>query len=196
MVGLDGVRDALQHHGLTGLGRRHDECALTFSDGRHQVDDARCEILGGTVAALEGERLVGKQWGQVLEGDLVLGIVRTVEVDLIDLEKREVTFAFLRWPDLSGNRIAGTQAESSDLAWGNVNVVRACQVGTVRRSQESESVLSDFQHTIAVNVLTLLGMRLEDAEDDVLFSRARDALNPHFLRQRQQFRGGQLLEFS
>ena len=41
MIGGHGVGDALQEHGLAGARWRHNEAALTFTDGREQVEDAR-----------------------------------------------------------------------------------------------------------------------------------------------------------
>jgi hypothetical protein len=49
----DRLRDVLQHHGLAGLRRRHDQAALALADRRHQIDDATGDVLGAAVAALE-----------------------------------------------------------------------------------------------------------------------------------------------
>jgi hypothetical protein len=47
---------------------------------------------------------------------LLFAVLGTVEVDLVDLEQREVALAFLRRPDLARHRVAGAQAEPPDLA--------------------------------------------------------------------------------
>ena len=39
VVGVDGVGDGLEHHGLAGARRSHEEAALAQTDGRKQVDD-------------------------------------------------------------------------------------------------------------------------------------------------------------
>jgi len=45
MIGGNGMRDVLQEHGLAGARRRHDQGALALADRRHDVDDARREVL-------------------------------------------------------------------------------------------------------------------------------------------------------
>ncbi len=67
VVGGDAVGDVLQHHGLAGLGRRDDESALAFADGRNHVDDARGEILSAAVALFQDQGFLGEQGGEVLE---------------------------------------------------------------------------------------------------------------------------------
>ena len=98
-------------------------------------------------------RLLAKQRREVLEQDLVLGVFRPVEVDLRDLEQREVTLAVLGRADLAGDGVARAQAEAPDLARGDVDVVRAGQVGGIGGAQETETVLQDLEHPVAVDVL-------------------------------------------
>ena len=66
MVGGNGIGDILHQYSLTGLGLCHDECSLSFTDGREQVYDAYAGIRGGLVTA-EGELLLGEERGKVLE---------------------------------------------------------------------------------------------------------------------------------
>ena len=170
MVVLDGLGDGLQDHGFTGLGRGHDKTALAFADRRHQVDDPRRQVFGAAVADFQLQTLLRKQRRQVLKDDLVPCLFRGFEVDLVDLEQREVALAFLRRPDLAGYIVAGAQVEAPDLAGGDVDIVRSGQVGAARGTQKSESVLQDLQYTAAVDVFALSGMGLEDFENNVLFS--------------------------
>ena len=116
MVVHDGLGDVLQHHGLAGLGRRHDDAALALADRRDQVEDAAADVFRGTVAAFEAERLAREQRGQVLEQDLVLGSFRRLAVDVVDLEQREVAFPVFWRADASGDVVAGAQVEAADLA--------------------------------------------------------------------------------
>ncbi|MNQ93013.1 hypothetical protein D3C85_1084570 [compost metagenome] len=167
VVVSDALGDVLQQHGLTGLGRRHDQATLAFTDGGCQVQHTGGDVFGRAVAPLHAQTLVGMQRRQVFEQDLVADVFRTVIVDLVDLEQREVTLALFRGSDLAGNGIAGTQVEATDLARGDVDVVRAGQVGAVCATQEAEAVGQDFQHTVAKDILTTLGVRLEDREDNV-----------------------------
>ncbi len=188
MVGGDRGGDVLQQHRLAGLGRRDDQAALALADRRHQVDDAGRQILGAAVAALELEALLREQRRQVLEQHLVARVLGRIEVDLADLEQREIALAVLRRADQAGNRVPGAQVEAADLARADVDVVRAGQVRAVGRAQEAEAVLQDLEHAVAVDVLAAAGMRLEDREDDVLLARAGDVLQVHRGREVHQRR--------
>jgi hypothetical protein len=46
---------------------------------------------------------------------LVADLLRIFEIDRIDLEKREIAFAFLRAADRALNGVAGLQSEAADL---------------------------------------------------------------------------------
>ncbi len=163
--------------------------------GAHQVDDAGGDVLGAAVADLQMQPLVGEQRREVLEQDLVLGVFRPVEVDLLDLEQREVALAVLGRADLAGDGVAGAQAEAPDLARGDVDVVRAGQVGAVGGAQEAESVLQDLQHPVAVDVLSLLRLCLEDGEDEVLLAGSCHAFDIHGLSQLDQLGDRHFLQF-
>ena len=52
----------------------------------------------------------------------------------------------------------------------------------------------DFEHTIPVDILAVLGVRLEDREDDVLLARTRQAFHAHGLGQFDEFVLGIALE--
>ena len=181
--------DVLEDDRLARLGRRDDEAALTLSEGRDQVDDARDEVCGTAVAPFEHETLVGEQRGEVLEQDLVLPVVRLAHVDLVNLEQREV-FAVLRRADLAGDAVAGAEAETPNLARGDVDVVRSGEVGTVRRPQEAESILKDFEHTFAVDVFAVLGDPPQDCGNDLLFAQAREIVETDFPGHIDQFGDG------
>ena len=118
---------------------------------------------------------------QVLEQHLVARAIGRIEIDLADLEQREVALAILRRADEAGDGVAGAQVEAADLAGRHVDVVRAGEIGAVGGTQEAEAVLQDLQHAVAVDVLAVARMRLEDAEDDVLLARAGQALDAHGL---------------
>ena len=133
----DRLRDALQQHRLAGARRRDDQAALALADRRHQVHDARRQVVGGR---LELEALLRIERRQVLEEQLVARLVGRLEVDRLDLDQREVALAFLRRPDLPGHRVAGLQVELADLRRRDVDVVGARQVVVVGRAQEAEAV--------------------------------------------------------
>jgi hypothetical protein len=196
MIVADGLGDVLQHHGLTGLGRRDDQPALTPADGRDQIDGAGRDVLGAAVADLQRQPLLGEQRREVLEQDLRLGVLGPVEVDVVDLEQREIALAVLGRTDLARDGVAGAQREAPDLARRDIDVVRPGQIGGIGRAQETEPVREDLQHAVAVDVLALLGLRLEDGEDQILLARAADAFDVHGLSQGHQIGHRHLLEFS
>ena len=81
--------------------------------------------------------------------------------------------------DLAGYGIAGAQVETADLARGDIDVVRAGQVGAVCTTQEAETIGQDFQHTVAKDILATLGVRLEDRENNVFLVRPSQIFQPH-----------------
>jgi hypothetical protein len=74
--------------------------------------------------------------------DLVPDLFRILEIDRIDLEEREVTFAFLRSTDRTLDGITGLQREAADLRGGDVDVVRTRQIVGIGGTQEAEAVRS------------------------------------------------------
>ena len=195
VVAGDRGGDVLQHQRLAGLGWRDDQPTLSLADGRGEIDDARGQILGGPVADLHEHAFLGKQRGEVLEEDLVLGVFGLVEVDLIDLQQREIAFAFLGRADLARDRIALAQVEAANLRRRDVDVVGPGQIGAVGAAQEAETVLEDLENAIAVDILAALGVLLEDGEDYVLLAGAGEVVDAHLLGDLQQLRNGLLLEF-
>src|SRR5690606_22479446 len=172
------------------LGGRHDQAPLALADGGDEVDDAAGEVLGAAVARLQYQPLVGEQWRVVLEEDLVAGVFRRVEVDVIDLEQGEVALAFLGGADLAGDAVAGAQVEAPYLAGGDIDVVGAGQVGGVGGAQKTKTIGEDFENTVTVDVLATLGVALEDVEDDVLFAGAGLVFEADVLADFDQFGNG------
>ena len=76
-------------------------------------------------------------------------------IDLPNLEHREVAFTVLRRTDESGDRVPGTQIEAANLTRRDVNVVGPSEIRAVRRAQEAETVLEDFEDTLAEDVLAI-----------------------------------------
>ena len=97
MVLGDGVRQLLHQDRLAGLGRGHDQPALALADRRQQVDHAHGEVA---LLGLQAEPLVRIARLQVVERDPVLGLLRLLVVDGLDLEQREVALALLGRADL------------------------------------------------------------------------------------------------
>ena len=88
---------------------------------------------------------------QVVEGDPVLGLFRLLEVDLLDLEKRQVALAFLGWADLAHDRVAGPEVEPLDLARRDVDVIGAVEVVPVLTAEEAIALRQDLQHSLAAD---------------------------------------------
>jgi hypothetical protein len=64
---------------------------------------------------LHPQPLVGIEGREVVEVDLVTRLLGVFEVDGVDLEKREIAFAFFRTSDFAFDGVAGAQAEAADL---------------------------------------------------------------------------------
>ena len=175
----DRVRHVLQHHRLARLRRRHQEPALALADRRDDVDDPAGDVLLGLDVALEDQGLVREERRQVLEQDLVLGVLGGLAVDLVDLDQREVALAVLGRADLALDRVAGVQVEAADLRRRDVDVVGPGEVARVGRAQEAEAVGQDFEHALAEDRLALLRLRLEHREDEVVLAHAVRALDLH-----------------
>src|SRR6185312_10046438 len=111
------MRYILQQHGLAGARGGHDQRTLAFADRRYDVDDPGREILFGRILIFHPEALVGVEWGQIVEIDLVPRFLGVLEIDGVDLEQREITLAFFRRADVAFNSVAGAQTETANLAW-------------------------------------------------------------------------------
>jgi hypothetical protein len=88
------------------------------------------------------------QWGEVIEEDLLLGLLRVFEVDGFYPDERKVFLVVFGRTDLAGYGIAGAEVEPLDLGVGDINIVRTGQVIVVGRAQESEPVFQDFQDAL------------------------------------------------
>ena len=71
IVGRNRMGDVLHHHRLTAFGRRDQQGALAFADGRDDVDDASGNVLLALVVLLQAHLHFGEQRRQVLEHDFV-----------------------------------------------------------------------------------------------------------------------------
>ena len=117
--------------------------------GDDDVDDARGQILAGRVFDFELQALVGVERRQIVEMDLVAGLLRVLEIDRVALQQREIALAFLGAADHAFDRIAGSEAEAPDLRGRDIDVVRTRKIVGVGRAQEGEAVLQDLDHAFA-----------------------------------------------
>src|SRR5204862_8180376 len=102
---------------------RQDQRALPFTDRRDNVDDARGEILFRRILVFHFQPLVRIERRQIVEIDFVSRLLGILEVERIDLEQREVTFAFFGAADVTVDGVAGAQSEAPDLRRRHVYVV-------------------------------------------------------------------------
>src|SRR5690606_29001581 len=107
VVTCDVRGDVLQHDRFTGFRRCNDQTTLAFTDRGAQVDDTTGQVFGGTVTGFHLHAHGREQRSQVLEENLVFRVFRTIEVDRVDLEQREITLAFLRRADLANDGVTG-----------------------------------------------------------------------------------------
>jgi len=123
----------------------------------------------------------------------VLGVFRQFAVDAVDLDQGKITFAFFRGPDFALYAVPGMQIESSDLGGRYIDVIRAGQIRSVGRAQESEAVLQYFQRSVAEDAVTFFCLVLEQRKDEILFAHTAGIFdfvgNRHF----NQFGHGKVL---
>ena len=175
MIGRDRVGDVLQQHRFTGAGRGNDEPALALSDRREQIHHAPREILA---RGFELQPVVGIERRQIVEEDLVARFLGRFEVDRVDFDQREITLAFFRRANLTGDGIACAQIEAADLRRRDVNVVRAGQVVVLGSAQEAEAVGQALENAFGEDEAALLRLGLQDLENELLFAQIRRRPGP------------------
>ena len=151
--------------------------------GREEVDHPHGEVA---VLPLQPDPRIGIAGPEVVERDPVLGLLRLLEVDLLDLEQREVALALLGRPDLAHDRVAGAQIEALDLAGRDVDVVGAVEVVPVLAAEEAVAFRQDLQHALAPDDRVGVEQRLLDAEDQILLPKAGVVGDVQLLGQRMQ----------
>ena len=77
-------------------------------------------------------------------------------VDFRNLYEREILFAFLRRTDNTFYHIPCLQTEQLDLRLRHIDIIGRRKVVVIRRTQESISILHDFQHTYAAEDIVKL----------------------------------------
>ncbi len=137
--------------------------------GRQQIQHARRDVV---LDRLEVNALLGIEGREVVEEDLVARLVGGFEVDGFDLDEREIALTLFGRADLAGDRVAGAQIELADLGRRDVDIVRPRQVVVVRGAEESKAVGKAFEHALGEDQAVLLGLRLQDLEDQFLLAQA------------------------
>ncbi len=83
VIGGHRLGDVLQEHRLARARRRDDQRALSLADRRNDIDDARRQILSSRILHFELQALVGIERRQIIEVDLMSGLLRVFEVDFV-----------------------------------------------------------------------------------------------------------------
>ena len=191
MVARDAVRDVLEQRRLSGLRRRHDERTLAEAEGIHEVDEPLAEVRA---LDLEVEHLVGEDGRERFE---VRSAFRDLGVDAVhglDAQEAEVLLVVLRRSGLAGDVVAGAEPEASHLARADVDVVRRGKEAAA--PQEAEAVLDDLEDALREDVALRLGLRLQDARDELRFGgRGRDVGDAELLGDRQHVLRLRLVQF-
>src|SRR5262249_319062 len=124
---------------------------------------------------------------EVVEKDLVAGFIRVLEVDRFDFDQGEVTFSIFRRTNLSRYGVARAQVELANLRRRDIDVIRAWQIVVVRGSEKSKTIRQSFENDFTENEAALLGLRLQDLENQFLLPHSGSSLNVEIfgnLRQR------------
>ena len=190
MIDRDAVGDRLEQHRLAGLGRADDQAALTASHRRDEVDDAAGQL--SRVVGLEVEALVREDRGEILEVGPRSGFVAADPVDEVDAGQAVVLFALLRRPHRANHVVPGAQAGAPDQALRDVHVGRRGEQRLA--AQESIGVVDDFEHSAREYVALGLGLRLQNAQHDVLLLQARQSGDVHVACLGEEFLAGQVLK--
>jgi hypothetical protein len=124
MVAGDGRGDRLQHHGLTGLGRRDDQRPLALADRHDEVEDAGGEDIR---FGLEPQPFARMQRGEVVEVRPRQRLAGRHAVDRVEPHQRGRTASLLdsaahRWSGGTRDQVAGAQPVPSHQAGGEVGV--------------------------------------------------------------------------
>src|SRR5204863_466504 len=169
-----GALELFEDHVIHPAAGVDDRAALPLADRTEQIHDEGREVLG---IVLESEPLHRVERREVVEKDLLARLVRRLEVDRLDLEEREVPLRVLRRTDLAGDGVAGAQVEASYLGGGNVDIVRPRQVVVVGGAEEPEAIRQDLEHALGEDETVLLGLGLEDLEDELLLPEPAQVLD-------------------
>ena len=195
MVRGDRMRNVLQQNGFTGARRCDDQATLAFAKRGDQINNAGGQVLGGRNFEFHLETLVWIERRQIVEMDLVADLFGILEIDRIDLEQSEITFAFLRATDRAFDGIAGFQREAPDLRGGNIDIVRPRQVIGIGRAQEAEAVLQHFNNAFADDLDVLACQHFQDRKHQFLLAHDTGVFDLDRLGKRQEIGSSFVFKF-
>src|SRR3546814_371924 len=114
--------------------------------------------------------------------------------DVCSSDLREIALAVLGPADLAFDGVAGTQAEFTNLIGRDVDVVGTSEIVRLGAAQETETVGQHLDRAEPHDLITEIGLFLEDAEQQILLAQRRGALDPQFFGHFDQFGGSLLLQ--
>ena len=196
MVFFDGGRNILHQDRLTRTRRGNDQSALAFADRGNDIDDPAGAILLGRIAALHLETLFRIERGKVVEVDLLVGLLRLLEVDAAHIGQREVALAVLRGDDRAFDRITGADVGLLQNFGADIDVVGAGQIVRFRRAEEAEPIREHFEHALARDLDFAVCQFLEDGEQHVLRPHRGGVLDLELLGIGKEFLRRLRLEFA
>src|SRR3546814_10825226 len=85
-----------------------------------------------------------------------------------DLGQREIALAVLGPADLAFDGVAGTHAEFTNLIGRDVDVVGTSEIVRLGAAQETETVGQHLDRAEPHDLITEIGLLLEDAEQQIL----------------------------
>src|SRR5690625_4389982 len=176
-----GVRDRLEECRLTGLGRGHDEPALTAANGGEQVDYPGRELILGR---LQLYALFGEGGDEVVEARALGGLERVDPVDGLNPDQGSVALVVTRTAGLAHDHVASPEPELLDQTGRDNHLTRI--VLQQRLLQEPITVRGDLQ--VAGYQLQALGFRgaLEDGDDEFVLGHLAVVLEANLLGEEVQ----------
>ena len=194
MVVGDRLRHVLEKDGLADARRGDDQRALTLALGADDVDHARRAILDRRILRIERQLALWIERREIVEIDAMAHRIGIVEIDRDELGQREIALAILGRADLAFHGVARAQPELADLIGREIDVVGAGEIIRLGRAEEAEAVGQHFDRAHAHDLLAILGLGLEDGEEQVLLAQRGGALDAERLGGAHQFGGGGFLE--
>jgi len=141
VVCRDGLADLLEHGGLAGLGRAHDESTLTLTDGSHEVDGTAGD---GLPAVLHDESLVGVDGREIAKARTALHGLGLAVVDAAHVLQGGILAVAASGADGAFDAVTGTQAILADDRLVNEGVVLALHV--VPGTYPAVAFVSDLEY--------------------------------------------------
>ena len=148
MIEGNGIRYILEEDCFTCFWLGHNEPPLPFADGREQIHNAHREVLG---AMGQAKLLVGKQRGQIIEGNTVPDLGRAQAVDALHSGEDIILLTFPRWPNLGPYGIARFEAETFDHVPGHIDIIGGIEVMVIGRPQVAKAIRGRLQDAFDLN---------------------------------------------